>query len=149
LLQQICPQVKVVILTRHAETGYVRQLLRAGASGYVLKQSRSTDLLHGIRAAASGGTYVDPAMVGGLVMNYGKPQERGLAGDHTSNLTLRETEVLRLMASGHSNKEIAARLGIGVKTVESHKTHAMQKLGMRTRIDVVRFALLHGWLNDA
>jgi DNA-binding NarL/FixJ family response regulator len=147
ILQQRCPHVKVVMLTRHAEAGYVRQLLRAGASGYILKQSRSVDLLHGIRAVASGGTYIDPSLAADLLGDHGKPRER--VDPDGASLTARETDVLRLMASGHSNKEIAGRLGISVKTVETHKANAMHKLGMRSRIDVVRFAVLRGWLDQA
>jgi DNA-binding NarL/FixJ family response regulator len=148
LLQQTCPDVKIVMLTRHGASGYLQQLLRAGASGYVLKQSRSVDLLQGIRAAASGGTYIDPSLAGDLFAERGHQHTRTAPGDAAATLSPREAEVLRLVAAGHSNKDAARELGISVKTVETHKANGMQKLGMRTRIDVVRFALLQGWLDQ-
>jgi DNA-binding NarL/FixJ family response regulator len=146
-LTQCCPQVKVLTLTRHTDDGYLRQLLRAGASGYVLKQSPPAELLHAIRAIAAGGKYLDPALAGKVMSNYtGKPSDslrktQGIISE-------REAEVLRFIAWGYSNKEIAARLELSVKTVEVHKANAMKKLDMRSRIDIVRFALLQGWLQD-
>ena len=147
-LQQSCPGVKVLTLTRHAEAGYLRELLRAGASGYVLKQSRSSELLRAIRAVAAGGNYLDPAVASEVVRDYGRRKSARTGGAGADALSTRESQVLRLVASGHSNKEIAARLELGVKTVETHKANAMEKLGLRSRIDVVRFAALQGWLND-
>ena len=147
LLHESCPQVRVVMLTRHAETGYVRRMLGAGASGYVLKQSRAATLLQGIRAVAAGGTYIDSAMASELAGDYRKSAQIDPTG--AASLSPREVEVIRLMASGHSNKEVASQLGISVKTVETHRANAMHKLGMHSRIDVVRFALLQGWLEDA
>jgi DNA-binding NarL/FixJ family response regulator len=141
------PQVTIVALTRHEDDTYVEELLRAGASAYVLKQSAPADFLQAIRAVAAGGIYLDPAMtsrvadglLGGKVHvdteTRGKPTER-------------ESEVLRLVAVGHSNVEIAARLDISVKTVEVHKTNAMRKLGLTGRVDVIRYGVLQGWLYD-
>jgi len=146
-LTQCCPQVKVLTLTRHTDDGYLQQLLRAGAAGYVLKQSPASELLHAIRAIASGGKYLDPALAGKVISNYsGKPSAspRNTQG----RISDREAEVLRFIARGYSNKEIAARLELSVKTVEVHKANAMKKLGMNSRIDIVRFALLQGWLQD-
>lgn len=148
-LLECCPQVKVLALTRHMDDSYLQQILRAGASGYVLKQSASTELLHAIRAVAAGGKYLDPAVAGKVMGNYaGRGASlRGTAqGSH--DLSDREAEVLRLIAWGYSNKEIAARIGISIKTVEAHKANAMKRLGMQSRIDIVRFALLQGWLQD-
>ena len=146
-LKQLCPQVKVLTLTRHTDDGYLQQILRAGASGYVLKQSASTELLHAIRAVAAGGIYLDPSVAGKVMGNYAgrMPSLRGTA---QGSLSEREAEVLRLIAWGHSNKEIAARMELSVKTVEAHKANAMKRLGMQSRIDIVRFALLQGWLQD-
>jgi DNA-binding NarL/FixJ family response regulator len=147
-LKECCPQVRVIALTRHKDGGYLQQLLRAGASGYVLKQSPQEELLHAIRAVASGGKYLDPA-VAGRVMGSFASRDSPLAGPETlANLSNREAEVLRLIAWGHSNKEIATKLELSVKTVEVHKANAMRKLGMRSRIDIVRYALLQGWLKD-
>ena len=140
-------RVKVLPLTRHTDAGYIEQLLRAGASGYVLKQSRSEEVVHAVRAVAAGGTYLDPAIANRALTSA---VQRGGAGTSGSRpkLSGREGDVLRMVASGYSNKEIAAQLGLSVKTVESHKANAMSKLGTRSRIDVVRYALLQGWLDD-
>lgn len=148
-MQQVCPQVKILALTRHMDDGYLQQLLRAGASGYVLKQSASAELLHAIRAVAAGGRYLDPSVAGKVMGNY-VGRSASLRGDAQGGreLSEREAEVLRLIAWGHSNKEIAARMEISVKTVEAHKANAMKRLGMQSRIDIVRFALLQGWLQD-
>lgn len=144
-LKRRSPSMKVLTLTRHAEDAYVKQLFRAGASGYVLKQSRAAELLHAIRAVAAGGTYVDPA-VADRVIEYRRsaPPIRGT----DAALSPREDEILRLVSWGYSNKEIAARLDLSVKTVETHKANATHKLGLHNRIDVVRYALLQGWLRD-
>jgi DNA-binding NarL/FixJ family response regulator len=148
-LKQLCPQVHVIALTRPTDDGYLQQILRAGAAGYVLKQSPPAELLHAIRAVASGGKYLDPAVAGKVIGNY---SERAAAvravADRCRDLSDREAEVLRLIAWGYSNKEIAARLGVSVKTIEAHKANSMKKLGMQSRIDIVRFALLQGWLQD-
>jgi DNA-binding NarL/FixJ family response regulator len=146
-LKQCCPQVKVVALTRHTDDGYLQQLLRAGASGYVLKQSPPGELLHAIRAVSAGGKYLDPAIAGKVMGGFtGRPV--ALRGESSANISDREAEVLRLIAWGHSNKEIAASLDLSVKTVEVHKANAMRKLGMRSRIDIVRFAVFQGWLQE-
>jgi DNA-binding NarL/FixJ family response regulator len=141
------PGVTVVALTRHEDDTYLEELLRAGASAYVLKQSDPANFLQAIRAVAAGGIYLDPAMTSRVAegMLSGKPRVEPTA---TAKLTERETEVLRLVAVGHSNVEIAARLNISVKTVEVHKTNAMRKLGLTGRVDVIRYGVLQGWLYD-
>jgi DNA-binding NarL/FixJ family response regulator len=146
-LREQAPQVKVLTLTRHSDDGYLHQLLRAGAAAYVLKQSRPAELLHAIRSVVSGGRYLDPAVAGKVMSGYRRRhQEQETPG---ATLSARETEVLRLIAWGYSNKEIAGRLDLSVKTVETHKANAMHKLGTRSRIDIVRYALLQGWLQDS
>jgi DNA-binding NarL/FixJ family response regulator len=148
-LKQVCPQVKVLTLTRHTDYGYLQQLLRAGASGYVLKQSPPTELLHAIRAVAAGGKYLDPAVTDQVIGSYSeRTAPLRVAAQGGRELSEREAEVLRLIAWGYSNKEIAARLDISVKTVEAHKANAMKRLNITSRIDIVRFALLQGWLQD-
>jgi DNA-binding NarL/FixJ family response regulator len=141
------PRVGIVALTRHSDEAYVQALLNAGASGYVLKQSASGELLNAVRAAAGGDKYLDAALAnrvaGAFIARY-------TAGDtQPARVTDRETEVLRLAAIGHSNKEIAADLGLSVKTVEVHKANAMRKLKLRGRVDIVSYALAQGWLHDA
>lgn len=141
------PSARVLTLTRHADNGYLHQLMRAGAAGYVLKQSRPAELLHAIRAVATGATYLDTAMTA--------PQPNGRAASAdaaiapAAALSPRETEVLRLIAWGNTNKEIASQLDLSVKTVEAHKANGMRKLRMRGRIDIVRYALLQGWLHQS
>jgi DNA-binding NarL/FixJ family response regulator len=144
-LNQVCPQVKVLTLSRHAEDGYLRELLAAGACAYVLKQSAPSELIHAIRAVAAGGKYIDPKLTAKVVDSYG---ERMSGGEAKGILSDRESEVLRLIALGYSNKEIAARLSLSVKTIEVHKANAMRKLNLTSRIDLVRYAIFQGWLQD-
>ena len=122
--------------------------MRAGASGYVLKQSPPTELVQAIRKVASGTKYLDASMAASGI-GFTPEQPPVVNRQPTTPLSPRETEVLRLIAWGNTNKEIAARLDLSVKTVEAHKANGMRKLGMRGRIDIVRYALLHGWLHEA
>ena len=147
-LKQECPQVKVLALTRHTDDGYLHQLLRAGASGYVLKQSKSAELLRAIRAVAAGQTYLDPAITEKAVTQIRVRGRAARGAPPAANLSDREAEVLRLIALGYINKEVAARLCLSVKTVEFHKANGMRKMGMTSRVDIVRYALLQGWLQD-
>lgn len=146
-LSETCPGARVVALTRHTDRGYMQQILHAGAAGYVLKQSDPSVLLQAVRAVAAGGDYLDPAIAGKALSGYfgRKPGGGSVAEVYLSD---RETEVLRLIALGYSNKEIAARMEISVKTVEAHKANAMRKLDMTSRIDIVRYAMLQGWLRE-
>lgn len=144
-IQEVCPQVKVLTLSRHADEGYIRELLGAGACAYVLKQSAPAELIHAIRAVAAGGKYMDPKLAAKVMDNY---SDRAVRGEAKSSLTDRESEVLRLIALGYSNKEIAARLSLSVKTVEVHKANAMRRLNITSRIDLVRYAIFQGWLQD-
>ena len=146
-LMEKCPGTKVLTLTRHADSSYLQQLLRAGAVGYVLKQSRPAELLHAIRSVATGGKYLDASMTAPVIGSYAKAVNS--VPEPTAPLSPRETEVLRLIAWGNTNKEIAGRLDLSVKTVEAHKANGMRKLGMRGRIDIVRYALLQGWLHES
>ena len=145
-VRTVAPGVAVVILSRHSEEGYVQQLLAAGASAYVLKQSSTAELLHAIRAAAGGEQYLDQTLAARAADAY--LVRHGRTAVTRPSATEREESVLRSMALGYSNKEIAAELGISVKTVEVHKANGMRKLGLRGRIDVVRYAVLNGWLKD-
>jgi DNA-binding NarL/FixJ family response regulator len=146
-IKQVTPATAIVALTRYSDDAYVQEILNAGAVGYVLKQSASAELLKAIRAAADGRHYVDPTVASrlaqGMMARHVRGEKKGV------QISEREAEVLRRMALGHSNKDIAAALGLSVKTVEVHKANAMRKLGLRGRIDVVRYAVLQGWLQDA
>ena len=128
-LRQECPQVKVLALTVHEDKGYLRQLLAAGAAGYVLKRAAAEELIHAIRAVAAGGVYLDPAH-GGQGRGRVRPPAAEAGAATGGELSEREAEVVRLTAAGHSNKEIAARLDLSVKTVETYKARAMEKLGL-------------------
>lgn len=145
-LKQECPQVKVLTLTRHTDDGYLQQLLQAGASGYVLKQSKSAELLRAIRVVVAGHTYLDPAITEKVFSHIRARATRGATP--AAELSDREAEVLRLIACGYINKEIAARLNLSVKTVEAHKSNGMRKMSMKSRVDIVRYAILRGWLKD-
>ena len=147
-----CPTVKVLALTMHEERGYVSHMLRAGAAGYALKRSATSELVNAIRAVHGGERYVDPALAGSLLADYAGRSPRASDPGRTlraADLTPRETEVLRLLALGHSNKEIAATLSISVKTVETHRASGMARLGVSNRAALVRFAMAEGWLQDS
>jgi two-component system, NarL family, response regulator NreC len=141
-IREEVPATAVVALTRYSDAAYVKELLDAGAAGYVLKQSASAELLAAIRAAARGEQHLDASVASAAATRLmrGKPAR--------TSISEREREVLRMMALGHSNKEIAQALDVAVKTVEVHKANAMRKLELTGRIDVIKYAALQGWLED-
>jgi DNA-binding NarL/FixJ family response regulator len=141
------PGCRVLVLTVHEERAYLRQLVELGVGGYLLKRSAADELPRAIRAVAAGGIYLDPAIAGKLVDGLSRGAARS-EGGQAAELSEREADVLRLVAGGHSNKAISARLSISVKTVETYKARAMEKLGFRSRVDVVRYAADQGWLRD-
>ena len=143
-LRERRPALKVVVLTRHADQAYVHELLRAGVSAYVLKQSPHSELLHAIRVAAAGGQHIDSALARHVAAPFLSRSRRA----RVPTVTERELSVLRLGAQGYSNKEIAQRLDVVVKTVEVHKANGMRKLHLNGRIELLKFALLQGWLGD-
>jgi two-component system response regulator NreC len=145
-LKKAKPELSIVTLTRHGDDAYLQELLRAGVSGYVLKQSAPTELIHAIRTAAGGGQYLDSALTARITAGFLGKEGKKLTKPRAT-ISEREAEVLRLIASGHSNKEIAARLALSVKTVEAHKANAMRKLDLNGRIDIVKYAVLQGWLD--
>jgi DNA-binding NarL/FixJ family response regulator len=142
-----CPQARVLALTRHADPGYLRRMLQAGAQGYVLKQTAGDVLLEAIRTLARGGSHIDPTLAGALMTrNFSRESARGEPARPPS-LSEREEQVLRLVAWGKSNKEVALQLGISVKTAEFYKASAVAKLGLRSRTDILRHALAEKWLD--
>ena len=143
-VKQVCPEVKVLALTVHEDRSYINELLAAGATGYLLKRAAAGELINAIRAVAGGGVFVDPRVAGKLVGHL-VPGAAALSVD----LSKRETEVLRLVAKGHSHKEIAAQLEISLKTVETYKARSMEKLRLRSRVDIIRHAAEAGWLGAA
>lgn len=138
------PKVKVLALTAREERGYIELLMAAGASGYVLKRSAADDLVRAIRAVIAGGLYLDPAMAATALAPLRQTGELA-AG---SRLSEREAEVLRLIAEGHAVKDIAAKLAISTRTLETYRSRAMEKLTLKTRADIVRYALQRGWLKS-
>jgi two-component system response regulator NreC len=147
LLKQECPEIKVLVLTAYKDKGYLDQMLKVGASGYMLKLSAAEELIQAIRMVAAGNVYLDREMADKVAENYMRTQSlRGVS--RKRELTDREEEVLRLIAVGFSNKEIAAQLSISVKTVESHKTNLMEKLELRSRTEIVRYAVRQGWFQN-
>jgi DNA-binding NarL/FixJ family response regulator len=139
------PACRVLVLTVHEDRAYLRQLVEAGVSGYLLKRSASDELIRALHAVVGGGVYLDPSIAGMVVGRVARSAPNPQPGQ-TAELSERETDVVRLVACGHSNKEISARLNISVKTVETYKARAMEKLGYRSRVELVRYAAGQGWL---
>jgi DNA-binding NarL/FixJ family response regulator len=144
-LTPLSPHTKVLALTAHDERDYIELVMAAGASGYVLKRSAADDLVRAIRALASGGVYLDPAMAATAVAPLRRSSNAAVAG----RLSEREAEVLRSIAEGHAVKDIAATLAISTRTLETYRARAMEKLGLKTRADIVRYALQRGWLRSS
>ena len=140
------PDARIVTLTRHVDQAYLQELLRAGVSGYVLKRSAPTELLQAIRAVSQGGQYIDSSLMARVTAGF--IGAKGGGAKPTPELTEREAQVLRLIAAGYAHKEIAARLSLSAKTVDAHKTNAMRKLDLNGRIDVIKYAVLQGWLDS-
>lgn len=136
------PAVKIVVVSQYDDTEYIRRFMRAGVAGYVLKKAAGSDLIAAIRAAASGGLALDPAIARSAIVSAA--DDPAPAGEASyERLTAREKQVLKLVAEGRSNKEIAGVLDISVKTAMAHREHLMEKLGAHNRTDLIRFALRH------
>jgi len=146
------PEVKVLVLTMHDDEGYLKKALENGASGYVVKSAADAELITAIRAVVRGGVVIDPGVARELVRDWRKSAGPGgaaqpsaeMGGVRRTALSPRESEVLRMIALGHTLPEIAQKLGLSVKTVETHKAHLMEKLGLRSRSDLVRYAIKNG-----
>jgi DNA-binding NarL/FixJ family response regulator len=140
------PELKVLVLTLHEDRAYVNQALEAGARAYILKRSAVENLVDGIRTVVLGGTYLDPAIAGRL-FNGKRANNKPAQGSRAAPaLTDREGEVLKMAALGFTNKEIAARLDVGVKSVETYKARGLDKLALKSRAELVRYASAEGWL---
>ena len=139
------PDLAIVVLTMHEDEHYLQELFRTGVRGFVLKKSSGQDLIQAIRAAHRGEHYVDPSMAGrvisSLASHAGRESSEGLA-----RLTRREREVCTFLAYGHTNAEIAEQLAISDRTVETHRSNIMAKLKLKSRAELVRFAIEHGLL---
>ena len=138
---QRSPATRVLILTVHEDASLLKGALRVGAAGYIVKRAVQSELISALRAVAAGEMYVHPSMTRSLVRLTGSAPGGSLPRD--TELTRRELDVLRLVAQGHTNRQVAEELGIGIRTVETHRANVMGKLGLETRIDLVRYALDH------
>ena len=141
-----CPGTRVIALTAHEDRAHLSRLMQAGAAGYVLKRGAADELVRAIRTVASGSTYVDPVLAGSVLR---APEPPAAAAAAPAPLSEREEEVVRRIAWGESNKQIAAGLGISTKTVETYKARIADKLGLRARTDIVRYAVRQGWLAES
>ncbi len=145
LIQQKAPQVRILILTMHDDGGYLRRAIKMGAVGYVLKKAADVELLLAIRAVMRGDLYVHPTMTKALLENVIPGGESQLSEiDLWSTLSEREQEVLQLVAMGHTSREVAEKLSLSIKTVETYRARGMEKLKLRSRAALVRFALTQG-----
>jgi DNA-binding NarL/FixJ family response regulator len=147
-LKRVAPDIKILTLTRHTDEAYLKELLQAGVSGYVLKQSATTELIRAIHVIAGGGNYLDPAIAGKVFADYTEKLNKLRGETSGENLTIRESEVLRHIALGYSNNEIADKLDISVKTVEAHKANCLKKLNMKSRKEIIGYAILQGWMQE-
>jgi two-component system response regulator NreC len=143
-LKKEAPDAKVLVLSMQDDPRYVREAFAQGANGYVLKEAADAEVVGAVREIAAGGEYVHPALGARLVA--ADAQARAAAA--ANPLSDREREVLRLLALGHTNQEIAKQLYISVRTAETHRAHIMQKLGLSTRAELVRHAIAHGLLAE-
>jgi two-component system response regulator NreC len=142
-IHRLAPEVKLLMLTMHDDPEYLFQALEAGAHGYVLKRAADNDLIDAIRHVVVEEAFIAPAALAALLDDYRHRRERGELPVAVETLTVREDEVLRLLAQGYTNQEIADRLVISVKTVETHRAHILGKLGLRKRAELVRYAQTH------
>jgi DNA-binding NarL/FixJ family response regulator len=141
------PDLRLLVLTLHEDRAYLNQALEAGVRGYVLKRSAVENLVQAIRAVMVGGLYIDPAIVGRVFDGNRVNKKLATRKGASPALTDREADVLKMAAMGFTNKEIASRLDVGVKSVETYKARGLEKLGIKTRAELVRYASGEGWLD--
>lgn len=147
-IKKVLPDVKVLVLTMHEHDEYIFQALRAGASGYMLKEAADTELISALHVILSGQFYLSPAAQSVMVGDYLQRSRTGDEKDSYSSLTEREREILKLVAEGFTNNQIAERLVISPKTVDTHRTHIMDKLNLHSRAELVKYAMRRGLLED-
>lgn len=148
-IHNLHPSIGVVALTMHDNEAYLYEILQAGGSGYLLKDSAPGELVSAIRAAAAGEAYLTPAVAGDLVSDYMRRAARGEDRKRLDGLTAREREILALVADGLTNRQIADQLVVSVKTVETHRTNLMQKLDLHDRTELVKYAIRKGLISLA
>jgi two-component system, NarL family, response regulator NreC len=145
-IKKVLPDVKILILTMHENDEYVFQALRAGASGYILKEAADTELISALHVVQNGNFYLSPSAQSAMVGDYLQRVNSGEEKDSYSILTEREREILKLVAEGFTNNQIAERLVISPKTVDTHRTHIMDKLNLHSRAELVKYAMRRGLL---
>ena len=146
-IRQRAPEVKLLVLTMHDDEAYLRQFLQIGAAGYIVKKAADTELVAAIRAVNRGESFIHPSLTRVLIEGYLQQPQPVRAKESAEELTHRETEVLRLVAQGYTSQQIAQSLSISVTTVETHRAHIMDKLGLRGRAQLFRYAVSRGLLN--
>jgi two-component system, NarL family, response regulator NreC len=146
ILVKLMPSVRVLVLTMHEDAALVREVLQIGAAGYIVKRALESELISALHAVARGEIYVHPAMTRALLNDFVPP--KGNNGEN-ERLTPRELDVLRLIVQGHTNRQMADALHLSVRTVESHRANLMAKLGLSSRVELVRYASCHGLLDLA
>lgn len=146
-LKEQCPDIQIIVLTMHDDKEYIFRVLQAGASGYILKSAEDMDLLSAIRTVYAGDAYLFPKAASALISTYLDQVASGITEDGIGKLTPREEEIVSLLAKGYANKEIAEKLFVSVKTIESHKSKIMEKLNLKTRPELVKYALKQGLLD--
>jgi two-component system response regulator NreC len=147
-LKKLLPATRILILTMHDDVSYLRQALSRGASGYVLKKAADNELISAVRAVLRGEVYVQPSMNKALLNDLLPHESAATPSDPWESLSEREQEVITLVALGHTSAEIAERLSLSAKTVETYRARGMEKLNLRSRAALVQFAIVHGLLSD-
>lgn len=147
-LRQVCPEVRVLVMSVHDDTSYLRQMLAVGAAGYILKHTGADALIQAIRIVAAGGLYLEPSLAEHVVGRYVR-RPAAVTELLGAELSEREREVVQRVVQGYSNKEIATQLSLSVKTVETYRARALEKLGLTSRAALVRYALERGWLHSS
>jgi two-component system response regulator NreC len=147
-LQQQAPDVRVLVLTMHEGYDYFFQVLKAGASGYVLKGVSGDELIAAVRAVHAGDVYIQPPVATRLVKDYLQRVEAGNASEHDDGLTERERQTLRLIAEGLTSQQIADQLVLSINTVNTHRRHLMEKLNLHNRSDLIRYAVRQGLIPE-
>ncbi len=143
-IKKLFPQTKVLVLTMYDNEEWIFQILKAGASGYLVKDSAMTDLVSAIRAIHQGDSYLSPTISRKVIDEYIRKAEMGEKGEERDFLSDREREILQMIAEGHSSPQIASLLGISKKTVEAHKAHIMEKLNIHDRVGLIKYAIRKG-----
>lgn len=146
-LKELAPEIQIIVLTMHDDNEYIFRVLQAGASGYILKSADDMELIEAIRSVHRGEAYLYPKATKVLIESYFNYSEKDNLHNNLSKLTGREEETLSLLAKGYTNREIAEKLFLSVKTIESYRSKIMEKLNLKTRPDLVKFALKNGLLD--